>query len=142
MKKMTFLAAAAALACLWGCEDPLVNDIIAEVSVSPASVTFEAEGGTLKVAVTANVDFDITGAANWLKVEKSDKESFKWYQKAANMGNVDAFYNLGFCYESGTGVSKDLNKAFEWYMKGAQKKHAYGNEINKIAHLCYSEWII
>ena len=74
MKKMTILAAAAALACLWGCEDPLVNDIIAEVSVSPASVTFESEGGTLKVAVTANVDFDITGAANWLKVEKSDKE--------------------------------------------------------------------
>lgn len=24
----------------------------------------------------------------------------------------------------------------------AQKKHAYDNEINKIAHLCYSEWII
>lgn len=73
MKKMTFLAAAAALACLWSCEDPL-NDVVAEVSVSPASVTFESEGGTLKVAVNANVAFDITGAANWLKVEKSDKE--------------------------------------------------------------------
>lgn len=73
MKKLTFLAAAAAIACLWSCEDPL-NDVVAEVSVSPASVTFEADGGTLKVAVTANVDFDITGAASWLKVEKSDKE--------------------------------------------------------------------
>lgn len=70
---MTFLAAAAALACLWGCEDPL-DEVIAEVSVSPASVTFESEGGTLKVAVNANVAFDITGAANWLKVEKSEKE--------------------------------------------------------------------
>lgn len=74
MKKMTFLAAAAAaLACLWGCEDPL-DEVIAEVSVSPASVTFESEGGTLKVAVNANVAFNITGAASWLKVEKSEKE--------------------------------------------------------------------
>ena len=24
----------------------------------------------------------------------------------------------------------------------AQKKQAYGNEISKIAHLCYSEWIM
>ena len=74
MKKMTLLAAAAALACLWGCEDPLDNEIIAEVSVSPASITFEAEGGTLRVAVTANVDFDITGSPEWLKIEKNGKE--------------------------------------------------------------------
>ena len=74
MKKMTILAAAAALACLWSCEDPLDNDIIAEVSVSPASITFEAEGGTLKVAVNANVDFDITGSPEWLKIEKNGKE--------------------------------------------------------------------
>ena len=75
MKKMRILAAAAAaLACLWSCEDPIVDDIIAEVSVSPASITFEAEGGTLKVAVNANVDFDITGSPEWLKIEKNGKE--------------------------------------------------------------------
>lgn len=75
MKKMRILAAAAAaLACLWSCEDPIVDDIIAEVSVSPASITFEAEGGTLKVAVTANVDFEVTGSPEWLKIEKNGKE--------------------------------------------------------------------
>ena len=75
MKKMRILAAAAAaLACLWSCEDTLVDDIIAEVSVSPASITFEAEGGTLKVAVNANVDFDITSSPEWLKIEKNGKE--------------------------------------------------------------------
>ena len=73
MKKLNFLAAFAAIACLWACQDP-IDDIVAEVSVSPASITFEAEGGTLNVAVNANVDFDVTGAASWLKIEKNGKE--------------------------------------------------------------------
>lgn len=57
--------------------------------------------------------------------DKNFSESFKWYQKAADLGNVDALYDIGYCYESGTGVEKNLEKAFEYYMKGAQKKHAY-----------------
>lgn len=73
MKKFSVLAAAAALACLWACETK--EDIQAEITVSPASVTFEADGGTLRVAVTTNIpEYTVSGAANWLTVEKSGKE--------------------------------------------------------------------
>ena len=33
--------------------------------------------------------------------------------------NSNALYNLGFCYEKGNGVEKDLNKAKEYYEKAA-----------------------
>ena len=33
--------------------------------------------------------------------------------------------NLGVCYERGTGVKINLELAFEWYMKVADKEHRY-----------------
>ena len=33
--------------------------------------------------------------------------------------------NLGVCYERGTGVKINLELAFEWYMKAADKEHGY-----------------
>lgn len=80
MKKMILLAAAAAVACLVSCKrhdpEPLpIPEVQDEVSVSPASVSFEGEGGSLKIAVTTNAkDFSVSGAAEWLGVEKSGKE--------------------------------------------------------------------
>ena len=32
-------------------------------------------------------------------------------------------YNVGGCYEDGEGVTKDVNKAKEWYTKGAAQGH-------------------
>jgi TPR repeat protein len=33
-------------------------------------------------------------------------------------------YNLGICYEYGQGVTKDLNKAREWYTKAVAQGSA------------------
>ena len=81
MRKIKLLAAAlAALAALWACQtkdNPEKNQDTAKatVSVSPASVAFEAEGGTLRVAVTTNQDaYTVTGAAEWLTVGQNGKE--------------------------------------------------------------------
>lgn len=41
----------------------------------------------------------------------------------AKNGNTNGQYYVGEMYENGLGVQQDLNKAFEWYEKAAEKKH-------------------
>ena len=48
-------------------------------------------------------------------------KSFEWYSKAAELGNAEAVYSLGCCYEEGNGVEKDSAKALEYYLKAADK---------------------
>ena len=38
-------------------------------------------------------------------------ESFKWYQKAANLGHFYAMINLGLTYAHGLGVKRNPDKA-------------------------------
>ena len=35
--------------------------------------------------------------------------------QAAEMGHPSAMFGLGICYQDGTGVEKDIEKAAEWY---------------------------
>lgn len=81
MKKTIILAAIAAAAALVACKPenpdgptpgPETKD---EVSVSPATVAFEGEGGTFRVAVTTNAaDYSVSGNPDWLTVSKSGNE--------------------------------------------------------------------
>lgn len=57
-------------------------------------------------------------------------------KQAAELGNAEAQYNLGYCFQSGTGIGKDPVKAAEWYLKSANQGYndglyqmmmAYGN---------------
>jgi len=41
------------------------------------------------------------------------------YEQSALLGDSTGMYNLSICYEEGEGVTKDLNKAKEWYTKAA-----------------------
>ena len=45
-----------------------------------------------------------------------------WYRKAADRGNADAQDNLGWLYENGEGVAKDLKQARDWFQKAAAQK--------------------
>ncbi len=38
----------------------------------------------------------------------------KWYMKAAEQGDADAQYKLGFMYKEGQGVSQDVVQAYMW----------------------------
>jgi TPR repeat protein len=44
------------------------------------------------------------------------------FRKAADGGDPDALYNLGWAYEQGLGVPADRQRAIEWYSKAAGKR--------------------
>ena len=78
MKTNKVFAAFAAIATLWACQkedDPTPPEVTPEVSVVPTSVSFEADGGSLRVAVTTNVEtYNVTGNPDWLTVQQNGKE--------------------------------------------------------------------
>lgn len=74
MKTNRFFAAIAAVAALVACNKEETK-VTYEVSASPASLTFEADGGTLKVAISTNAkDYSVAGAPEWLAVEQNGNE--------------------------------------------------------------------
>lgn len=48
------------------------------------------------------------------------KDAVEWFKKSWDLGYAMASSNLGYCYEYGLGVEKDIYKAFEHYMRAAQ----------------------
>ena len=56
--------------------------------------------------------------------KKNYTEAVKWYRKAAEQGFADAQNSLGFCYENGEGVTKDILEAVKWYRKAAEQGFA------------------
>ncbi len=75
----------------------------------------EQGNGRALNAVGADYQFGFGG------VEKDLVEAVKWYKKSAEHGNSRGQYNLGVCYENGTGVEKDLVEAVKWYKKSAEQ---------------------
>lgn len=51
-------------------------------------------------------------------------ESAKWLGRAAGQGYVPAMNNLGFLYQTGWGVGKNLEEAVKWYRTAAEKDDA------------------
>lgn len=49
------------------------------------------------------------------------EDAFRWFEKSANQGWVEAEYNLARCYGLGIGCQKDPSKAAEIYKKSAGK---------------------
>ena len=62
-------------------------------------------------------------------VDEDKTKGFELYEQSALLGCSSAMTNVGECYEDGRwqdgeGVTKDLNKAKEWYTKGAAQGNA------------------
>jgi TPR repeat protein len=58
---------------------------------------------------------------NGLGVEKDETKAFKLFKNAANSGNMNAQYQTGTCYETGSGCAADFGKAKEFYEMAARQ---------------------
>ena len=74
-------------------------------------------------------------AKKFIETQQFDK-AVPLLKQSAELGNAEAQYNLGYCYQSGIVVEINKKKAVEWYLKSAdqgfndalyQLMMAYGN---------------
>ena len=49
------------------------------------------------------------------------ESAVQYYTRAAELGNAEAQYNLGCCYETGTGVEQNLKEAEFWFRQSADQ---------------------
>jgi len=54
---------------------------------------------------------------NGFGTDRDPAEAVKWLRKAARGKCIEAYYQLGVCYENGEGVERDLDEAEAWYRK-------------------------
>jgi TPR repeat protein len=59
-------------------------------------------------------------AKSYLENEQFDK-AVPLIKQSAELGNAEAQYNLGFCYQAGVVVEKNQKSAFEWFSKSAEQ---------------------
>ena len=63
------------------------------------------------------------------------KAAFEHFKTAAEWGDVDAQYELGYCYYWGEGVEENKAAAVEWYRKAAEQGNAHAqNDLG----VCYT----
>lgn len=70
------------------------------------------------------------------ETEESPEEAFKWYMKAAELGNLAAIFSVGNLYFFGSGVEKNREEGFKWYLKSAEEGFAVGQY--RVAELLYA----
>ena len=49
-----------------------------------------------------------------------------YYEKGVTLGSLQSYCNLGYCYQEGTGVVLNSQKAFELYMVAADHEYIRG----------------
>ena len=54
-------------------------------------------------------------------LQRNEDEGYKWHRKAAEKGNVEAQYSVGYCYLMGWGVEQSRREAARWYLRAAEK---------------------
>lgn len=52
------------------------------------------------------------------------RAAFELYLQAATLGDAGAALNIGYMYELGEGVGRDLRQALRWYRQGWRRKDA------------------
>lgn len=57
-------------------------------------------------------------------VGRDFREALRWFQSAAEAGQVDSQYNTAYQYQYGLGVEQNIDAAIEWFEKAAAHGHA------------------
>ena len=84
----------------------------------------------IKDAVSAYVLHDPNAQAQTAferekKMKTVDEKTLAMFRESAEVGHPFSCFNLGRCYETGSGVEQDLEQAYEWYRKAAT-----GGDVN------------
>ncbi|EJK58415.1 hypothetical protein THAOC_21462, partial [Thalassiosira oceanica] len=58
-----------------------------------------------------------------LGLQKDSRRAVELWTEAAELGSVEALYNLGLAHERGDGVKQDKAKGVEFWTKGAMQGH-------------------
>lgn len=84
----------------------------------------------LKLAATngnSGAEFDLgvlyTDGRRGVAADKA--QGCQLFVKAADQGHIRAMHNAAYCYQSGTGVAKDLNTAVRYYTKASEAGSAW-----------------
>ncbi|PKC09447.1 HCP-like protein [Rhizophagus irregularis] len=64
---------------------------------------------------------------------KNEINAFKYFEKSAKQEHSEAQNYLGYYYENGIGIQKDLKKAFYWYQKSAENGNKFA-QYNLISY--------
>ena len=67
---------------------------------------------------------EILDSAAYFFKQKQYEDAFRDFSEAADMGNATAICNLGYMYEAGLGVDRDVYKAAKLYREAADKGNA------------------
>jgi len=66
-----------------------------------------------------------------------DKErAIQYYLKAAEMGNVYAQFNAGYCYYFGNGTEQDISQSEIWFLEAAKQQHDAAYYLLALIYLC------
>jgi TPR repeat protein len=66
--------------------------------------------------------------ANGWGVTKDDKEAFRWFRKAAELGYAAAQTRVGIDYWEGKGTTQNYDESIPWFRKAASQGDPYGRE--------------
>ena len=55
------------------------------------------------------------------ELSKDYTKALYWYRASASYNYPEALYNLGICYQQGTGVEQSNDEALKWFLKAAEK---------------------
>ena len=64
-------------------------------------------------------------------VKEDPVEAVNWFLKAAEQEDGNAQFAMGKCYEDGTGVPMNKNRALYWYTKASDNGIRVSDEIWK-----------
>lgn len=82
----------------------------------------ESQGlAILKKLAEENEPLSITALGNWYMNQKEPDKALPYFRRAADMGEPNAEFALGYCYFSGTAVPRNLRKAQELFQRAALK---------------------
>lgn len=79
------------------------------------------------------------GSSTRLHLGYNREKAFALFRKAAELGNVDAFYGLGRCYEEALGVKRNLKEAEKWLEKavaagGGRNAYKASNHLSTVRY--------